>query len=305
MDQPRHPELTYRLVAFGAWVGIVGNLVLGAIKLTAGILGASEALIAAAVDTLTDVFSSAVVLYGAWRAGHPADEKHPYGHGKAEVVAARTVAAILMAVGIAFGYRAVSEMMRHEEHPLPASWTLWFAALSVVVKEGMYQYKIRLGRRLKSESTIADAWHHRSDSVASLFALAGIAAAVYLGPEWRILDPIAAVAICLIIFGMGVAAFVRTGSALMDERADSETLDAIRRVAAAVPGVRDTEKLLTRRSGIETHTELHVEVDPRLSVGAAHDIASRVTEAIRRDVPGVTRVTVHIEPYYPDDHRKT
>jgi len=304
MSAPRHPEMTYKLVAFGAWVGIVGNVVLGTAKLIAGILGSSEALIAAAVDTLSDVFSSAVVLHGAWRAGRPPDAQHPYGHGKAEVVAARTVAAMLMAVGIAFGYRAVSEMILHEERPLPASWTLWFALLSVVVKEGMYHYKIRLGRRLKSESLIADAWHHRSDAFASICAFVGIAAAVYLGPDWHILDPIAAVAICLIIFGMGVAAFVRTGSALMDETADAETIEAIRRAAAAVPGVKDTEKLLTRRSGIETHMDLHVEVEPRMSVGEAHEIASRVTEAIRRDVPGVTRVTVHIEPYYPDDHRK-
>jgi len=302
MPTEAHKHGMYRSVVLGAWIGIIGNLVLGIVKLIAGIVGASEALVAAAADTLSDCLSSLVVLHGAWQAGRPADAQHPYGHGKAEVIAARTVAVMLMIVGVLFGYRAVADMVSPEKEPLPAAWTMWFALASVVVKEGMYQYKIRLGRRVKSESLIADAWHHRSDAFASLCALVGIGAAVFLGPDWQVLDPIAAVAICLLIFGMGVAAFVRTGSALMDETADGETLGAIRRVALTVPGVKGTEKLMTRRSGLETHMDLHVEVDSAMPVGQAHAIASQVAEAIRRQVPGATRVTVHIEPYYPDDH---
>jgi len=297
----------YGKVAFGAWVGIVGDFVLGAAKLLGGIFGASEALVADSVDTLSDALTSAVVLQGAWRARRPPDAKHPYGHGKAEVLAGRSVAVIVMIVGILFGYRAVMKVVEPgEAAPLPAVWTVWFAVASILAKEGMYQYKIRLGRRLKSESLIADALNHRSDVFTSMFAALGITAAIYLvprfGPEWEILDPIAAALICLVIFGIGVSAFIRTGSALMDERADTETQEAIRRVAHSVEGVRDTEKLLTRRSGLETHADLHVEVDPEMAVGDAHTIASEVEAAIRREVPGVTHVTIHIEPYYPDDH---
>jgi len=291
----------YGKVAFGALVGLVGNLTLGAAKLAGGIVGRSEALIADAVDTLSDSITSVVVLLGAWCARRPADDEHPYGHGKAEVLAGRTVAVIVMLVGIIFGYRAITKIVSPDPQ-MPALWTLWFALTSIVVKEGMFRHKIRLGRRIKSESLIADALNHRSDVFSSMFAAAGITAAVYLGPEWRFLDAIAAVAICLIIFGIGMAAFRRTSSALMDQAADADTVDAIRRAAIGVDGVKETEKLLTRRSGLETHVDLHVEVDPEMPVGQAHEIASRVTDAICRDVPGVTHVTVHIEPYYPADH---
>jgi cation diffusion facilitator family transporter len=291
----------YGEVAFGGLVGIVGNLTLGAAKLAGGLLGASEALVADAADTLGDSVTSVVVLLGAWHARRPADDEHPYGHGKAEVLAGRSVAVIVMLVGIIFGYRAVSRIVSPDPQ-MPALWTLWFALASMVVKEGMFRYKIRLGRRLKSESLIADALNHRSDVFSSMFAAAGITAAIYLGPEWRFLDALAAVAICLIIFGIGVAAFRRTSSALMDQAADAETVAAIRRTASGVEGVKDTEKVLTRRSGLETHVDLHVEVDPEMPVGQAHAIASSVDAAVCRHVPGVTHVTVHVEPYFPDDH---
>ena len=291
----------YGKVAFGGLVGLVGNLTLGAAKLAGGILGASEALIADAADTLGDSVTSVVVVLGAWQARRPADDEHPYGHGKAEVLAGRSVAVIVMLVGILFGYRAVSKIVSPDPQ-MPALWTLWFALASMVVKEGMFRYKIRLGRRLKSESLIADALNHRSDVFSSMFAAAGITAAIYLGPQWRFLDALAAVAICLIIFGIGVAAFRRTSSALMDQAADAETVAAIRRAAAGVEGVKDTEKVLTRRSGLETHVDLHVEVDPEMPVGQAHAIASSVNAAVCRQVPSVTHVTVHVEPYYPDDH---
>jgi len=148
-----------------------------------------------------------------------------------------------------------------------------------------------------SESLIADAWNHRSDVFTSMVAAGGITAAVYLGPEWRFLDAAAALVICLVILGVGFSAYRRTGSALMDEAADGDTLAAIRAAAMAVEGVEGTEKLFTRRSGVETHVELHVEVDPAMPLGAAHDIATEVRWAIQRNVARVTHVTVHVEPH--------
>ncbi len=292
----------YGPVAVGAWVGIAGNVLIGVAKFLGGAFGESEALVADAVDSLADGVASVVVLLGAWRAGRPADPRHPYGHGKAEVLAGRTVALIIMAVGGVFGYRAVMKILHPEDVAAPALWTLWFAAASIVVKEAMARYKMHVGRRVGSESLIADAWNHRSDVFTSMVAAGGITAAVYLGPEWRFLDAAAALVICLVIFGVGVSAYRRTGSALLDEAADGETLAAIRASALGVEGVENTEKLYTRRSGVETHVELHVEVDPAMPVGAAHDIASEVSRAIRRDVAGVTHVTVHIEPHVPGDH---
>jgi len=297
MTVSTHSQDGYRMVAWGGWVGIAGNLVLGSAKLTGGILGTSQALIADAVDTLGDSVTSIVVVLGAWHARRPADARHPYGHGKAEVLAGRTVAVIIMAVGLVFGYRAVMKIVSPEAVAPPALWTVWFAVASIVVKEAMARYKMHLGRKIHSESLIADALNHRSDVFTSMLAAAGITAAVYLGPEWRFLDAVAAVVICLIIFGVGVTAFRRTGSALMDEAVDGPTLAAIRQAAAGVEGVRGTEKLFTRRSGLETHVELHVEVDGLMTVGDAHTIASTVSRAIRDAVPGATHVTVHIEPH--------
>ena len=292
----------YRQAAWGAWVGIVGNILLGGAKLVGGLLGTSSALVADAGHSLSDSASSVVVLWGLARARKPADEKHPFGHGKAEFMAARTVAAMLILIALVLGYQAIAKILHPPSETFPKTFTLWFVLASILIKEGMYQYKSRLGRRLKSESLLADAWHHRSDAFSSVCALAGISAALVLGHEWRILDPIAALAIVLIILGVGIKAFFRTGSALLDEAADSGTLAAIRRVALSVPGVRDTEKIMTRRSGLETHMELHVEVDPAMSVRDAHAVAQQVEQTIRREVPGATHVTVHIEPYYPDDH---
>jgi len=292
-----HTQNGYRLVALGGWVGIAGNVILGAAKLTGGILGGSQALVADAADTLGDSVSSVVVILGARRARRPADERHPYGHGKAEVLAGRTVAVVIVAVGILFGYRAIMKILYPDTAAPPALWTVWFAAASIVGKEAMARYKMYLGRKIHSESLIADALNHRSDVFTSMLAAAGITAAVYLGPEWRFLDPLAAVLICLIILGVGVTALRRTGSALMDEAVDKATLATIRRAAMSVEGVRGTEKLFTRRSGLETHVELHVEVDGHMTVSDAHAIATAISQAIRQAVPGATHVTIHIEPH--------
>lgn len=302
MAEHRPAAAIYQEASRGAWAGIAGNALLGLAKVVGGVLGRSEALIASGAETASDCLKSLVVLRGLSLARRPPDDQHLYGHGKAEFLAARGVAAILMLFGAVFGYRAVTEIVAGADKPLPAVWTLWFAAADIVGKAGLFTYKYRLGRRLKIESLVTDAWDHLGDTVASVCALAGIGAALVLGPAWRVFDPAAAVVICAIMFGIGAKAFARAGSALLDEAARPETAQAIRRAAAAVPGVRDTEKLLTRRSGVETHVDLHVEVDPDMPVGRAHDIATAVSEAIRRQVPGVSHVSVHIEPYYPDDH---
>ena len=302
MEPDKAIQANYRQASFATWVCIGGNVVLGVAKLIAGIVGMSEALIADGAESLSDSLASLVVVGGLRTARKPPDDKHRYGHGKAEFIAAQAIGAVLLLAGILIGYRGISEIFWPTEGSFPKAFTIWFVLATIVGKEAMFQYKIRIGRRLKSESLIADAWHHRSDAITSIPALIGIGAALLLGPSWRIFDPLAAVIIGLIICGMGVYTFMRTASVLLDEAADAETLAAIRRAALSVPGVKDTEKLMTRRSGLETHMELHVEVDPAMSVRDAHAVAQQVEQTIRREVPGATHVTVHIEPYYPGDH---
>jgi cation diffusion facilitator family transporter len=301
MEQDKAIQANYRQAAFATWVCIGGNVVLGVAKLIAGLLGTSEALVADGAESLSDSLASLLVVFGLRTAGKPADAKHRYGHGKAEFIAAQAIGTVLLLAGLLIGYRGISEIVHPTEGRFPRTFTIWFVVATIIGKEAMFQYKIRVGRRLKSESLIADAWHHRSDAITSIPALIGIGIAL-LNPEWRVFDPLAAVVIGLIICGLGVYTFIRAGSALMDQAADAETIAAIRRVALSVPGVKDTEKLMTRRSGLETHMELHVEVDPAMSVRDAHKVAQQVEQTIRREVPGATHVTVHIEPYYPDDH---
>ena len=302
MEQNKAIQAGYRQASFATWVCIGGNVVLGVAKLIAGIVGMSEALVADGAESLSDSLASLLVVFGLRTAGKPADDKHRYGHGKAEFIAAQAIGTVLLLAGLLIGYRGISEIVQPTEGRFPRAFTIWFVLATIVGKEAMFQYKIRIGRRLKSESLLADAWHHRSDAITSIPALIGIGVALLLGPAWRIFDPLAAVIIGLIICGMGVYTFMRTASVLLDEAADAETLAAIRRTALGVPGVKDTEKLMTRRSGLETHMELHVEVDPAMSVRDAHAVAQQVEQTIRREVPGATHVTVHIEPYYPDDH---
>jgi cation diffusion facilitator family transporter len=302
MEHHEGLQAGYRQASFATWVGIVGNVLLGAAKVVAGVIGTSEALIADGVESLSDSLSSAAVLWGLSAARKPADDKHRYGHGKAEFIAAQAIGAMLLLAGFLIGYRGVNQILYPTEGAFPRWYTILFVVATIVVKEGLYHYKIRIGRRLKSESLIADAWHHRSDALTSVPTFIAIGLTLLLRPAWRVFDPIGAIITAFIIVGMGIYTFSRTASALMDEAADEKTLSEIRRVAATVPGVKDTEKLLTRRSGLETHAELHVEVDPAMGVGDAHVIATQVSEAVRREVPGCTRVTVHIEPYYPDDH---
>jgi len=302
MELSEHVNKGYRQASFATWMTLAANGLLGAVKVVAGIIGTSEALTADGAESLSDSLASLAVIWGLRAARKPADAKHRYGHGKAEFLAAEAIGAVLVLVAVLIGYRGVTQILYPTQGAFPQGYTIWFVVATIVIKEGMFQYKIRVGRRLKSESLVADAWHHRSDAISSVPTFVAIGLALLLGPAWRVLDPIGAVITAFIILGMGIYTFVRTSSVLMDEAADPATLESIRRVADTVPGVRGTEKLLTRRSGLETHMELHVEVDPAMPVGTAHEIATKVSEAIRREVPGVTRVTVHIEPYYPRDH---
>jgi len=305
MELSEHVNKGYRQASFATWMTIAANSLLGAAKVVAGIIGTSEALTADGAESLSDSLASLAVIWGLRAARKPADAKHRYGHGKAEFLAAGAIGAVLVLVAVLIGYRGVTQILYPTPGAFPQGYTIWFVVATITIKEGMFQYKIRVGRRLRSESLMADAWHHRSDAVSSVPTLAAIGLALLLGPAWRVLDPIGALITAFIILGMGLYTFVRTSSALMDEAADPATLESIRRVADTVPGVRGTEKLLTRRSGLETHMELHVEVDPAMPVGTAHEIATKVSEAIRREVPGATRVTVHIEPYFPSDHAPT
>jgi cation diffusion facilitator family transporter len=292
----------YRKAKFATWVGIGGNILLALIKMIFGVLGNSTALLADGVHSLSDIGSSLVVLYGLNIASRPKDKDHPYGHGKAESLAARSVAGLLIILAGLIAYQALRRLFNIELLQPPARITLGVAFFSYLIKEWMFRYKFKLAKKLVSSSLLADAWHHRSDAWSSVVVLLGIGGAIIAGPRWRLLDPLAAIVVALIIGVIGINIFRKTTGELMDESASERLIKRLRNLTENTPGVLGVEKIYARKSGLDFLVDIHLEVDKNLSVENAHRIATNVKNKINQKIPQVSSVLVHIEPFYPDDH---
>lgn len=274
-------------------IGVLTSVGLGLIKLIAGLLGHSYALVADAVESFTDVLSAAVVWGGLHISSKPASERHPYGYGKAEALAALIVALIILSAGVAIGVQSVREIVT--PHTRPAAWTLLVLALVVVVKEVLFRVMRAEAARAGSSAVETDAWHHRSDALTSAAAFVGIAVAVIGGPGWEEADDIAALfAACVIVYNAArlMRAPVRE---LLDAQSESVAARA-GEIAAGVEGVRRVQKVASRKSGTAHFVDMHVWVDPSMTVREAHDIAHRVKDAIRAELPVIEDVLIHIEP---------
>lgn len=275
-------------------LGTLANVLLAAIKLVAGLIGHSYALIADAMESMADIGGSMVVWGGLKYSSRPPDENHPYGHGKAESLAAMVVAVIMIVAGIGIAVAAIHEIIT--PHHAPAPFTLWVLIGVIIVKESLY----RLGRRVAKESgsgaVLADAWHHRADAITSLAAGIGISIAIFGGEKYAPADDVAALfASCIILYNAW-----RLMQAPLHELLDVEqpdVIDDVRRVAAAQPGVRGIEKLFARKSGVLYWVDMHLEVDPHMSVRDAHKIAHDVKDAVKAAVPTVADVLIHVEPH--------
>ena len=287
-----HMRPVYRQARHAAWLGVVTNLALGGGKLVGGMLGQSFALMSDAVHSLSDVFTSAMVLVGMRISQKPADAGHPYGHTRAESIVASNVAVLLVLSAVWLGWRAAGEI--GSSHPTPARWTLWIALASVVVKEALYQYKVRVGRRLHSSSIVADAWHHRSDAFSSLAVLAGLAVVRFGGPAWS--DDVAALVVAASILWAGVMLFREGLHELMDRQVEADFVRQVREVAGAVAGVAGVEKVWVRKAGLEYSVDLHIEVDPDMSVRHSHELAHHVREVLLDAIVPIRNVLVHVEP---------
>ncbi len=286
------------------WLGIIGNLGLTAAKVAGGIVSGSAALVADGVHSGSDAASSVFILIGLRVSQREPDEQHPYGHGKAETIAAASVAALLVILGIGIIWTAFGRMALDVGHGREITrFAVYIEIAAVLIKEALFQYKIRLGRRIGSMALIADAWHHRSDVYSSLAALAGILGAVAGGPEWHFLDDVASMIVSVFILKSGIDIFRQTSSLLMDEAVKGEVVALIRSRIVAVDGVEDVEKLIVRRSGMDLLVDVHVEVPPEMHVKEAHEISQRVTAALKDDGDvRIVSVLVHIEPYCGKDH---
>lgn len=275
---------------------------LAAAKLLVGWWGNSTALVADGLHTLSDLGSSVVVLVGLSIAKRPADRTHPYGHGRAEGIAARLVAFALLVVVAGILWHATRELGAAELRPPPHALVLVVAAASVAMKELLYRYKRRVSRQTGSQAVLADAWHHRSDALSSLPVFIGAGGAIIGGGRWVLLDPLAALVVAGFVLFAAAGILKQALPEMLDANIDQETIDRLKALARSIPGVRDVEATRGRRSGLGLLAELHVEVDPDVSVEEGHRVAQRVRDALLESEEHVTDAVIHIEPYYPNDH---
>jgi cation diffusion facilitator family transporter len=278
-----------------AQAGLLTNAVLVLVKLVAGIVGHANALIADAVESSADIFSSLIVWMGVSIAARPADEDHQYGHGKAEPLAAALVSLMLLGAALGISIMAIREI--RTPHHLPSPFTLFVAAGVIVVKEALYRRVSRVGREVGSTAITADAWHHRSDAISSLAAFIGIGIALIGGRGWEAADDWAALVAAMLVAVNGFRTLQPAISGLMDEAPDATVRERVLRAAAAVDRVRSVEQLRVRSSGLGFYVDIHVQADATMSLAAAHELGATVKYAILEEVPSVVAVLVHMEPY--------
>ena len=276
------------------WVGALVNLVLALGKLLAGIYGNSQAMIADAAHSLSDLVTDAVVLLGLkWGRSDP-DDSHPFGHGRIETLSTLVVGVVLTALAMMLGYEAITQLIRGDEHH--PTWLAPAAAVvSILVKEALYHYTVSVGRRIKSQAVVANAWHHRSDAFSSVAVLVGVAGAM-INPAWHSLDAWAALVVSLLIFRVGAGVLWDALKEMVDTAPSPEIRDSIKQCALSVAGVQEVHDLKVRSLGGRYQMQLHVVVDGGLSVIQGHDIAKAVERCVEAEVEDVSEVIVHVDP---------
>jgi cation diffusion facilitator family transporter len=276
------------------FMGLAVNAVLTGAKFVAGIAGHSHALVADAVESMADIVSSIIVWRALVVAAEPADEDHPYGHGKAEPLAAASVSTmLLLAAGwiVLAAVRAIAQ-----PHPAPAPFTLLVLGAVIVIKEGLFRFVRREAASVQSTAVRTDAWHHRSDAITSFAAAIGISVALIGGKGYEAADDVAAIVAAGVIAWNGWRLLRPALDELMDTAPSPEVVGQVRRIAEGAPGVARVEKCLVRKVGYYYFVDMHVEVDPNMTVQRSHEIAHGVKDKIRGQIPSVRDVLVHIEP---------
>lgn len=275
-----------------ALLGVMVNTFLGLVKILAGLLGNTYALIADGVESLLDIFGSLVVWFGLRVASEPPDDEHPYGHGKAEVIASIVVSLTVVATAIGLAWQSVREILT--PHQMPAVWTPWVLLVVIIVKESLYRKVNRAGEIIGSTAVKTDAWHHRADAITSILALIGIVVAlIFKAPSAD--DWAALFASGMIAWG-GLNLLRPAMREAMDTAPSRALEEEVRILASKVEGVKALDQCRIRKMGLDFYVDLHVGVDPTLSVREGHRIAHAVRKVIRDAKPEVADVLVHIEP---------
>lgn len=287
-------ETSEQTAVKATYFSIVGNACLAIIKGLAGIFGNSYALIADAIESTTDIFSSFLVLFGIKYSNRPADANHPYGHGRVEPLITFLVVGFLITSATIIAYESIANI--GTPHELPKPWTLIVLGAIIIWKEYSFRLVMKRGIQTNSSSLKADAWHHRSDAITSIAAFVGISIALFLGKGYESADDWAALFASAFILYNSYLIFRPALGEIMDEHLYEDLEAQIRKVAVTVDGVIDTEKCFIRKSGMKFHIDLHAVVDGTISVTEGHDIAHLLKDTLRENIIELGHVLIHIEP---------
>lgn len=284
--------------------GAVCNLALSALKLTAGLVGRSSAMVADAVHSFSDLVSDVVVLVFARISGKGKDKGHDYGHGKFETLATTFVAMMLIVVGaklLVGGVEKIRTVLNGGELAVPGKIALWAALISIAVKEILFRWNSRVGRKVNSPAMVSNAWHHRTDALSSVGSALGIGGALLLGGKWVILDPIVCCAISIFIFVIAVQMALPALSELTEASLPEEMENKIVDLLMSVEGVENVHALKTRRNGPDIIVDAHIVVDPEMSVSEAHRLTEIGETRLREEYGDGTQISLHVEPSVESD----
>ncbi len=287
------PAERYQATRRVTLVGLVVNLLLGVGKIAIGVTAHSQSLVADGIHSLSDLATDLMVIFAAKHAHREADREHPYGHGRIETVMTVALGAVLVLVAIGIAWDAVHRLFNPVELLTPGMLALVAALVSVLAKEALYHYTLVVARRLRSQMLRANAWHHRSDAISSIVVMIGVAGTMAGLPY---LDAIAAVIVGFMVAKIGWDLAWRSLQELIDTALDEQELERIRAAIRDVKGVRALHMLRSRMSGGDALVDVHIQVDPTLSVSEGHQIGEKVRQTLINDIDAVADVTVHIDP---------
>jgi cation diffusion facilitator family transporter len=276
------------------YFSIIGNTTLAIIKGLAGFFGNSYALIADAIESTTDIFASLLVLFGIKYSNRPADDNHPYGHGRAEPLITFLVVGFLITSATIIGYESIINIQT--PHELPKPWTLFVLGAIIVWKEYSFRLVMKRSKETNSSSLKADAWHHRSDAITSVAAFTGISIALFLGKGYEAADDWAALFASVFILYNSYLIFRPALGEIMDEHLYDDLVEEIRNVSHQVDGIIDTEKCFIRKAGMKYHVDLHARVNGTITVKEGHDLSHKLKDTLREKIPELGHVLIHIEP---------
>jgi cation diffusion facilitator family transporter len=277
-------------------IGIIASVFLAAIKIFTGIVGNSYALIADGIESLTDIFTSSIVLTGLYFASKPADEDHPYGHGKAEPFAGIAVSFGIFIAAMIIVIQSVYEIIT--PHHAPAPFTLIVLIVVIIIKETLFRFVIKVGTTVNSVAIKSDAWHHRSDAITSAAAFIGISIALIGGEGYESADDFAALFASVIIIINAYRIFKPALYELLDTAPPIQTVQKVRDVASKVENVSGIDKCFVRKMGFDYFVDIHVLVDANLPVYKGHEIAHQVKAELMKEYSNISDVLVHIEPFF-------